>query len=348
MVEIDRRACETIRANTNWALSECDVRAFDFARAGPGVDLLAAGVPCQPWSIGGKHRGFEDRRNLFPDTIRAVVALRPKAILIENVRGLTRESFSSYFTYVQWMLRYPELDRRAGEDWPDHRARLEKLAAADGKGYRGLRYDVWPRLVNAADYGVPQKRERVFLVAFRSDLGTGWEFPPATHSREALLRSQWVDGGYWDWHRVPPRYRPPKPPGIERLGAVRGSPWRTVRDALAGLPDPESAAARSIPNHVFQPGARVYTGHTGSPLDGPAKTLKAGDHGVPGGENMIAYPEGRVRYFTVREAATMQTFPADFVFPGCWSENMRQIGNAVPVELARVVAAAIAERLAPL
>jgi DNA (cytosine-5)-methyltransferase 1 len=91
-------------------------------------------------------------------------------------------------------------------------------------------------------------------------------------------------------------------------------------------------------NHRFQPGARSYPGHTGSPLDEPAKTLKAGVHGVPGGENMLVRPDGSIRYFTVRESARLQTFPDNFKFHGSWTETMRQLGNAVPVKLAEVIA----------
>ena len=98
-------------------------------------------------------------------------------------------------------------------------------------------------------------------------------------------------------------------------------------------------------NHIVNPGARSYPGHTGSPLDEPAKTLKAGDHGVPGGENMLARPDGSIRYFTVREAARLQTFPDDYVFQGAWSEAMRQLGNAVPVKLAESIASAVARTL---
>ena len=115
-------------------------------------------------------------------------------------------------------------------------------------------------------------------------------------------------------------------------------PWRTVRDAVSDLGEPASTAkdARHA-NHVLQFGARSYPGHTGSPLDEPAKTLKAGDHGVPGGENMVRYADGKVRYFSVRESCRLQAFPDEYVFEGSWTENMRQIGNAVPVTLGEVV-----------
>ena len=122
-------------------------------------------------------------------------------------------------------------------------------------------------------------------------------------------------------------------------------PWRTVRDAICDLPDPETKAALGISNHVFQGGARSYPGHTGSPYDLPAKTLKAGDHGVPGGENMLVIDDGSVRYFTVRESARIQTFPDGFKFHGSWTETMRQLGNAVPVLLAQCVASSVAEKL---
>ena len=358
VVEWDHDACNTIRANQalglphvrNWRLFEGNVKEFDFSVVKQKVDLLAAGVPCQPWSIGGKHKGFEDERNLFPDTVQAVLALKPKVILIENVKGLTRQSFANYFTYIQFMLEFPEATRKSKETWMDHRRRLEELKTSGGKEYGGLRYHAVPRLVNAANYGVPQRRERVFIVCFRSDLGVEWSFPESTHSEEALLRSQWITGEYWDRHRVATKLRPRKPEGVERQLA-NGTlfdelrPWRTVRDALSDLPDPASSKARAIPNHSLQPGARAYAGHTGSPMDAPAKTLKAGDHGVPGGENMITFVDGSVRYFTVREAAQIQTFPREFVFQSSWSENMRQLGNAVPVELARVMASGIKDRL---
>lgn len=350
VVEWDHDACETIRRNQSakvedvvkWQLHEADVKEFSFKSISSEVDLLAAGVPCQPWSIGGKHRGYEDDRNLFPDTIRAVVELKPKAILIENVKGLTRQSFANYFSYIQFMLMFPELNRAKREDWTHHRKRLEELVSSGGKGYGGLRYNVVPKLVNAANYGVPQRRERVFLAAFRCDLGIEWSFPNETHAQDVLLADQWLTGEYWDRHKVSKKHRPSKPVGIDARLAEAPlfslKPWKTVRDAISDLPEPEPRPISSFANHILQPGARVYVGHTGSPLDEPAKTIKAGDHGVPGGENMIAFSDGRVRYFTVREAARIQTFPDNFVFACSWSENMRQLGNAVPVELGRVIA----------
>jgi DNA (cytosine-5)-methyltransferase 1 len=122
-------------------------------------------------------------------------------------------------------------------------------------------------------------------------------------------------------------------------------PWRTVRDAICDLPGPGASGAIGIANHRFQPGARSYPGHTGSPLDEAAKTLKAGVHGVPGGENMLLLPDGSVRYFTVRESARLQTFPDAYELHGSWSEAMRQLGNAVPVELARVIASDVGQHL---
>jgi DNA (cytosine-5)-methyltransferase 1 len=116
-------------------------------------------------------------------------------------------------------------------------------------------------------------------------------------------------------------------------------PWVTVRDALVGLPEPARTEDKADMNHWRIPGARSYEGHTGSKLDWTAKTIKAGVHGVPGGENTVIDGSGQVRYFTLRETARIQSFPDNHVFAGARIHATRQIGNAVPSRLATVVAA---------
>lgn len=357
VVEWNHDACETFRHNQGlhahnvdeWPLFEGDARAFDYHGIGGDVMVVSGGPPCQPFSMGGKARGHMDERDMFPEAVRAVRELRPKAFIFENVKGLMRESFSSYFEFIQLQLTHPDVTRKPQETWEEHLARLERHHTS--KQVRPT-YNVVFRLLNAADYGVPQKRERVFMVGFRSDLDAQWNFPETTHTEAALLRDQWVTGEYWERHKVAKLNRPTLPQRyearIERIRTISlfgATPWATVRDAICDLPDPEKKSRNTVRNHVFNPGARSYPGHTGSPLDIPAKTLKAGDHGVPGGENMLTRPDGSVRYFTVREAARLQTFPDDFIFPGSWSENMRQLGNAVPVRLGETVATSVANTL---
>lgn len=356
VLELDIDACRTIRENqerglrpaAEWPLVEpTDITTFDFSALQAEPDLVSGGVPCQPWSLGGKHRGFRDERNLFPHVVQIVRMLQPKAILIENVKGLTRKVFANYFAYITHQIRYPEIEQRLGETWTDHLRRLEQHHTAGRTD--GLHYHLVYRLMNAANFGVPQKRERVFIIAFRSDLGVHWSFPPETHSHDALLYDKYVSGEYWERHDMPKRKQVPEKlrQRVSTLTMLppREQPWMTVRDALAGLPDPTLGNQHLFHNHEHNPGARSYPGHTGSPLDEPSKTLKAGVHGVPGGENTLAYPNGRVRYFTVREAARLQTFPDAYVFHSSWTESMRQIGNAVPVRLAEIIGRSVAQAL---
>lgn len=366
-VELDRRACETLRANvakkhikgapdprilrSRWPLIEGDVHDVDFTRWEGKVDVVAGGVPCQPWSLGGVHKGYDDPRNLWPELFRTVRETRPRAIIAENVKGLLRPSFKPYYDYILRELAAPFEQRVDGEDWRDHDKRLVK-ALKSNQVDPTERYDVRMKLVNAADYGVPQVRWRVVVVAFRKDLDlAGWEFPEVTHSEIALWHAQ-TDGDYWERLGRPPRQDivPATLPMHDGL-----KPWRTVRDAIRGdakrgipaLPEPlgDKVEHPDFLHHYGWPGAREYPGHTPNDLDRPAKTVKAGVHGVPGGETVLRRDDGSIRYMTVREVARVMTFPDKWALAGPRGEQMRQLGNAVPVELARVIAGSVAGAL---
>lgn len=347
--EWDRWACATMRANSavdyplvrDLRVLEGDVRSIDWG-AIPGadqVDLVTAGPPCQPFSLGGRARSADDPRDMFPATTGVIERLRPRAFVVENVKGLTRSTFSDYFEFIKLRLQHPEIRARDGETWIEHFTRLQREHTAVRAD---LQYRLVTTLVDAADYGVPQRRHRVFMVGFRSDVDADWNFPEPTHSAHALAAVQ-HSGEYWDRYRVPMSDRK-----LQRTALLDDGkrPWRTVRDALAGMPAPGSTQARRAwLDHDLQPGARSYPGHTGSALDEPSKTLKAGVHGVPGGENMIRFPNGSVRYYSTREAARIQTFPDRYALHGPWGEAMRQIGNAVPVKLAETVVGSVVEHL---
>ena len=357
IVEWDKWCCDTINGNRrsgqekivrNWPEPiQGDVREIDFRPHEGKVDVVTGGPPCQPFSLGGKHKAYDDRRDMWSEAVRAVREARPKAFIFENVKGLTRASFATYLSYVELQLHHPGLVRRSEEDWRSHYGRLQQHYTAGGE--IAPEYKVLYKVLNAADFGVPQKRERVVFVGFRADLGIGWQFPEETHSFDSLLWDVCRTGEYWDRHRVPFLQRDIGARLEARADRLSEKPekaaWLTVRDGIEGLPDPRERKAVEFHNHRLQLGARSYPGHTGSPLDMPAKALKAGVHGVPGGENMLRRHDGSVRYFTVRESARLQTFPDDYELHGSWTEAMRQLGNAVPVRLAEVIAKDVAKRL---
>lgn len=315
LVEFNKHACATLKANFGAEkVFAGDIRDFSYDGL-QGVDIVAGGPPCQPFSLGGKHQADQDHRDMFPYAINAIRELQPQAFIFENVKGLLRPSFADYFEYIVLRLTFPDYKPKSGLDWQLHLQLLRKLKY---ETHQGLKYKVAYQLVNAADYGVPQSRERVFMVGIRADLDAKWAFPAATHANPKKLDAL---------------------KNCHDLFSPALKPWQTVRDALGHLPDPRSDHA--ISDHIFRDGARVYPGHTGSDHDSPAKTLKAGGHGVPGGENMLRYRDGSVRYFTVHEAKLLQTFPADFYIEGAWGEAMRQIGNAVPVQLSHMIGTAL-------
>lgn len=327
MVEWKPEAVDTLMLNkargvehvADWNVVGGDVRKIDWTRFNGEIDLVAGGPPCQPFSIGGKHRGHTDDRDMWPEAVRAVREIAPAAFLFENVKGLARPAFSSYLEWILESLARPDIKRKPGETHARHLVRLRR---------ERRRYDVLMFRVNAADFGAPQRRHRVIIAGIDRDLGIQLSPPNATHSAKRLAWDQDVTGTYWTRHRL--RRQTIIMPTLDIAPAEL--PWVTVRDVLRGLGAPNGRA-----NHVLQDGARQYVGHTGSPLDEPAKALKAGDHGVPGGENMMVKDDGSVRYFTVREAARLQGLPDDFKFKSVWSESMRQLGNAVPVQLSEAL-----------
>lgn len=346
--EWNKWACSTLRENAEAGyplvqgvnVLEGDVRDVDWIEATQGhdIDVVSGGPPCQPFSLGGLARSADDPRDMFPATTSVIEQLQPRAFVIENVRGLTRAGFSDYFEFIKLRLQHPELRAKEGESWREHFKRLQREHTSV---HSDLQYNLVTTLVNAADYGVPQHRHRVFMVGFRSDVQANWSFPEPTHSGGALALAQ-ETGKYWEKHDVPREDRRM----VRRKPLEDGlKPWVTVREALAGLPFPEEGETPGWLDHRFQPGARSYPGHTGSPLDEPSKALKAGVHGVPGGENMIRYQDETVRYYSTREAARIQTFPDRYALHGAWTEALRQLGNAVPVKLAYSVMSSVAVHL---
>lgn len=146
LVELEPAACATLRLNRpSWNVVEGDLRLFD-GRSYKGIDLLAGGVPCPPFSKAGKQLGARDERDLIPEAIRLVDECRPRAVMLENVRGLLDAVFDDYRNKVE--------------------KQLKKL------GY----VSDW-RLLNASDYGVSQLRPRVVFVGIRKDLADGFSWP---------------------------------------------------------------------------------------------------------------------------------------------------------------------------
>jgi len=351
VVEKDPQASGTLALNRNrgvkhfskWNVAPEDVRSIEYGRIGCHIDLVSGGPPCQPFSIGGKHKGPSDARNMWPEAIRAVRELRPRAFIFENVRGLLRPAFADYLEYLRLQLTWPEIEER-GRDWLAHQGTLQSHSASGAPPS----YRLMINGINAADYGAPQKRHRAIVIGFRSDVADEVAFPNPTHSHDALLWAQRVSNSYWYRHGFKRQVRTAISEADRSiLKALKARaidpvelPWMTVRDAISDLPTPTACSER-VANHVLHLGARVYERHTGSSWDEPAKALKAGDHGVPGGENVIVGRRGAVRYFTIREMARLQGLPDDFVIDVGWKGPIKQLGNAVPVQVGKAFGKAI-------
>lgn len=345
--EINSSCCATLRHNArttqryiNAEIHQEDVSLVDWSRFASPVRLLSGGPPCQPFSTGGKHLSYRDHRDQFPAALRAVHDLRPTVVLLENVPGMLRQSCQDYLSYVILRLENPSYTIADGERWSEHNERLIELATT---GDHENEYTVSCWVLNAADFGGAQARSRLFILATRADLRAVDE-PTPTHSRAGLIEYQEC-GDYWRDRQLPIRQRIVWPRRVR--GAEDGEerePWVTIRDALRGLP-PAPRVDGAGDNHWRIEGARLYRGHTGSELDWPGKTIKAGVHGVGGGENVLLLDDGKFRYLTLREMARIQGFPDDYFFVGSRSSVIRQIGNAVPLRLSQVIGEQIVSAL---
>jgi DNA (cytosine-5)-methyltransferase 1 len=283
-VEIDADACETLRRNrgARWKVVEDDVANLD-GRPFAGIDLLAGGVPCPPFSIAGKQLGHGDERDLFPQALRLIAECAPRAVMLENVRGLAAARFDGYRSQVLG-------------------------------GLHELGYQAWWDLVQASDFGVPQLRPRLVLVAIR---------PP------------WAAAFRW------PEPLPGAPPtvGAALADLMEAAGWPGAADWTAG-------AAGIAPTIVG--GSKKHGGPDLGPTRARAAWRLLGVDGLgiadrPPGPD---FPAGGLPRLTVTMVARLQGFPADWQFAGRKTSAYRQVGNAFPPPAARALGSAIAAALA--
>jgi DNA (cytosine-5)-methyltransferase 1 len=210
LVEIDEWACKTLRANRpQWRVSECDLKNFKASKY-KGIDLYAGGLPCPPFSVAGKQLGENDERNLFSVAIDQIAQCRPKAVLIENVRGLLDPSFAGY---REWIV-----------------ASLRK---------QGFSFVDW-RLHNACDFGVSQQRPRLILVALKDGCAEDFAWPVGTRTVQTvgkLLKDLMAENGWKGadaWHKKANAVAPTIVGGSKKHGGPDLGPTR-ARKAWAQL-----------------------------------------------------------------------------------------------------------------
>ena len=276
--DFDKDAVETYRANVDKHCVCADISEVSDDDI-PDCDVMIGGFPCQGFSMANTKRNVLDKRNtLYLQYIRILKAKKPMFFVAENVKGILT-------------LDKGEVIKAIVSDFAD-------------AGYR-----VVYRLLNAADYGVPQTRQRVIIVGVRDDLDVEFSYPQPTNSKT----------------------------GEDGLPH-----WMSVKEAIGDIPDPDGPDADSVPNNEYSQYKMLLNGYLGKrPTDGdkPAPTVTArGDR--RGGVVVLPHPSN-TRRMTVRELATIQSFPLDFRFHGSRTDCYRQIGNAVPVKLAEAVAHAV-------
>ena len=275
--DFDYDSYMTYKNNIGNHITNCDVKDLGFGII-PNYDLLIAGFPCQGFSLANINKKDNDQRNnLYLEIIRALKTTNPKFFLLENVRGIKSIN--------------------GGKDFN------EILKALDGCGY-----DITFKVMNAADYGVPQTRIRLIINGVRKDLKNKflYTFPAPTHDKNS-----------------------------HTLSNIR--PWVTISEALKDIPEPNEKC--EIPNHVhsnYKVTNRNFTGHRNTDGNKPSPTILARGNGG-GGVCAIQHPKNH-RRMTVRESAIIQTFPMDFIFTGKLMSMYRQVGNAVAVNFAKQLA----------
>ena len=295
--EIDHDACVTLQYNRpKWRVVEQDVRTISFKQFNGKVDFLSGGFPCQAFSYAGKQGGFNDTRGtLFFELARAVKEIQPKVFMGENVKGLSAHDGGRTLETIKNTIR--EL------------------------GYTLVE----PRVLKAILYQVPQKRERLILIAIRNDLADKVQFKwPAPYHRIMTLRDAFFKGELYDTD-VPPsdgqKYPPKKQKVMELVpmgGYWRDLPIEVQKEYMGGsfeLEGGKTGMARRLS------------------LDEPSLTLTC----APAQKQTERCHPTETRPLTVREYARIQTFPDEWKFAGTLSSQYKQIGNAVPVNLAYAI-----------
>lgn len=299
--EFDHEACETLRVNRpGWNVVEEDIHTVDFTGLKGKVDFLSGGFPCQAFSFAGKRRGFEETRGtLFFELARAVKEIQPKVFLCENVKGLREHDNGRTLDTITNV--------------------IEEL------GYSLIP----PRVLKAVMFKVPQKRERLFLVAVRKDLAGKVSFDwPAPYRRVMTLRDAFFAGDLYpvDVPESEGQQYPEKKKNVMDLVPMGGD-WRDL---------PEEVAKEYMKGSYNLGGGKTGMARRLS-LDEPSLTLTC----APAQKQTERCHPTQTRPLTVREYARIQTFPDDWNFSGNMSSKYKQIGNAVPVNLAYAMGRAV-------
>lgn len=303
--EIDPAACATLRHNhPEWNVYEGDIHKINFTSLRNKIDFLSGGFPCQAFSYAGKKGGFEDTRGtLFFELARAVKEVQPKIFMGENVKGLISH---------------------------DHGRTLETIKNVISElGYTLIE----PRVLKAVMYQVPQKRERLILIAIRNDLVNIAKFEwPSPYGRVMTLRDAFKKGILFDTD-VPlseGQVYPEKKRNVMKL-VPEGGDWRNL---------PKQVAMDYMGGSYYLGGGKTGMARRLS-MDEPSLTLTCS----PAQKQTERCHPFETRPLTVREYARVQTFPDSWVFEGTMTQKYKQIGNAVPVNLAWAIGRSIVRTL---